>query len=628
MRSRALENQRAGFEPLLKRAASFSTRPGVYLMKDDAGTVIYVGKAKNLRARVKSYFMGGDGRVQIEFLLKKVKQIDTIVTSSENEAFVLERDLITKYKPRYNIRLKDDKAYLSIRIDKNQPWPRLELVRDVQQDGALYFGPYTFSYELKSLLEIIKRVVPLRSCSDTVFYNRQRPCLEYQIRRCLGPCCLPVRREDYLELVKQAVALLEGKSAWLIKELSGRMEQASKELRFEEAAFLRDRIRILENARSGRALMSSGGEHRDVFGLYREGSLATLSVLRVRFGHVSDSVNYSFLDIQVPDAEVLEEAVSQFYEGGREIPQEIIVPQEFENLALIRDVLAERRQASVVISAPQRGVKHRLLGLAQLNAREQFKVCFDAEIQASVTLKELARTLMLKQVPRRVELVDISNLQGSDIVGAVAVFYDGKPEKQSYKKYIISFQDKADDFAAVYEVVQRRLRRGIAEGDLPDLMIIDGGPGQLAKALEAREGLKCNVEIAALAKMKAARRKRWAGQEEDLLSIKPERIYREGAAEPICLEPTQATTHLLQRMRDEVHRYVISFHRQRRSARVLGSVLAEISGLGPERRKRLLAAYGTIESMRERSAQELARAGRMPLKLARKVLARLAMPGT
>ena len=601
---------------LRKKARRFPSGPGVYFMKDAQGKVIYVGKAKNLRWRVSSYFSGSDERAQIEFLLRKLREIEVIVTDSEQQAFILERDLIRKYRPRYNIRLKDDKAYLSIRIDENAPWPRLELVRKIEHDGAKYFGPYSFSYELRNIIDLVRRVVPLRNCSDTVFYNRQRPCLEYQIKRCAGPCCLPVERAQYMEWIRQAAAILEGRTDALLKDLKHQMERASSALCFEDAALLRDRVKTLEAARANRALASSGGEDRDIFNLHREGSLAALSVLRVHFGHVSDSVNFSLSDVQVPDEELLECAIGQFYEGGREVPQEIVAPVPFVNHSMLEEALREKRGGAVRIVTPRRGVRYRLLKLAELNAAQHYSACFDAEARAVQNAKEIAKAFRLKQVPRRIECVDISNLQGSDIVGALVSFEDGEPDRSSYKKYILSFQDKPDDFAAVHEVVLRRLRRGAEENDFPDLLIIDGGPGQLNKALEARRAVGSGPEIVALAKTRNESQSRTRAKR----AAKPERIYIEGAEQPLELQKDSAVTHFLQRVRDEAHRYVISFHRRKRERRVLKSILDEIPGIGAERKRRLFKAYGSIARMRTLPADELSRTGRMPLALAHKLV--------
>ncbi|MCB0311512.1 MAG: excinuclease ABC subunit UvrC, partial [Bdellovibrionales bacterium] len=537
---------------LRKEVTNFPKLPGVYLMRDAGKQVIYVGKAKDLRSRVKSYFAGGDGRSQIEFLLKRIETIEFVVTENEDQAFVLERDLINRHKPRYNIRLKDDKAFLSVRLDENAEWPRLELVRRVEADGARYFGPFSFSYELRNLLEIVKRVVPLRTCSNTVFYNRQRPCLEYQIKRCAGPCCLAVKPEDYRDWVKQAVSILEGKTTELERELKQQMERASEELRFEDAAVLRDRINTLQHFRSGRPITSNFSEDRDVFALYREERLATLAVLQVRLGRISNSLNFAFTDVTIPDSEVLQSALEQFYSGGREIPEEIIVPCEIPEKDFLRTRLEEQRQAKVDLVVPQRGIKFRLLGLANVNAKQHFIGRYDAETRYMEVAKALAVKCSLPQIPRRIECVDISNLQGSDIVGALVSFFDGVPDKSSYRRYKISLSSKPDDFASIYEVVQRRLRRGKQDGDLPDLIIIDGGAQQLAKALQARDVEDLRLDFIALAK---SRLKPDTAQGKSQRT--PERIFVANQPDPIALAPDSELSHFLERIRDEAHRYVI-----------------------------------------------------------------------
>lgn len=606
------------YRELRSQAAKLPRRPGVYIMRDEKAEVIYVGKARDLRARVRTYFAGGDGRSQIEFLMRRVRQLDPVVTETEDQAFVLERDLINKHKPRYNIRLKDDKSYLSIRVDENSAWPRLELVRKVEQDGARYFGPYSFSYELKNLLEIVKRVVPLRSCADTVFYNRQRPCLEYQIKRCAGPCCLPVDKEQYAHWVRQALSILDGRTASLETDLEAQMNEASGDMRYEDAAVLRDRLATLRSFRSGQRVVSSYAEDRDVFALYREEGLAALSVLNVRFGRISDGANFTFSEVCIPDGQVLQAVLEQFYQGGREVPPEIVLPLEIEDADYTAGMLGKRRGQKVEITVPVRGIKKRLLNLALLNARQHYSSHFDQEARYQDLARALARTFMLKQVPRKIECVDISNLQGSDIVGAIVAFYDGEPDKRSYRKYRISLQGKPDDFAAVFEVVRRRLMRAREENDAPDLLIVDGGAGQLRSALAAREGLGVEIDIVALAKARTASDA--AARE---VEKKGERVFLPGAEEEICLAEGQELTRFMQRIRDEAHRFVISFHRQRRSGRVLRSSLDGLPGIGPERRIRLLRAFGSVDELLRNPPEEIARAGRMPLALAEKLISRL-----
>ncbi len=605
----------AHIKELLALVKTISRHPGVYVMKDLDGQIVYIGKAKNLRARVKTYFMGGDGRAQIQFLMNRVRSFETIVTGSEEQAFILERDLIAKHKPRYNIRLKDDKAYLSIRIDESKQWPRLELVRRVEQDGARYYGPYTFTYEVRELLDIINRTIPLRTCSDTVLFNRQRPCLEYQIKRCAAPCCLSVSTEAYAEWILQARQVLEGKTGKLVQDLREKMQKASLDLRFEEAARLRDSLKILENFGAGQEYVSSGTEHRDVFAIYREERLAVLSVLNVRYGRIADNKNYLLRNVEVSDEEVISSAVLDYYQDSREVPEEVILACAPPEEDFIVRFLKDRAGRKVELTVPERGLKTRLLGLARLNAEQHFKASFDAESRYLEVSKALARTARLRQVPRKIECVDISNFQGSDIVGALVAYTDGAPTKSSYKRYKISAQGKPDDFASIYEVVQRRLRRGMEADDLPDLLIIDGGKGQLQAALRARDEVNCNLEIIALAKERTQRDFR-AVQ----INKSNERIFIEGQEEPVLLEPDAALTHFIARVRDEVHRFVITFHRARRSKRVFSSVLDEIAGVGPERRRRLLKEFGSVAAIKKAELAEIARAGRMPKTLAAKIL--------
>lgn len=588
--------------------------PGVYLMKDATGGVIYVGKAKDLRARVRTYFAGGDGRFQITYLMKRIHVVDTIVTTTEEQAIVLERDLITKYKPRFNIKLKDDKAYLTIRIDENAAWPRIELVRRVEQDGARYFGPFAWSNELRSVLEAIKKIVPLRTCTDTVLHNRQRPCLEYQIKRCAGPCCLPVDREQYGHWVKQVINILEGRTSITIQKLKEMMETASGELRFEEAAAWRDRVEILEKFVSGHNIISHRGEDRDVFGFVREESRVSLCVLIVRYGRISDSRVFGLTDVCLPDAEMLESAIQQFYESANEVPSEILIPLELENASLLASALRVKKGTAVDIHFPQRGSKARLLDIAILNAKQHYQGNLGIDTAWSDISADIARRFGLSQAPRRVECIDISNFQGSDIVGGLVAFFDGVPQKSGYRKYIMSFQEKPDDFAAIFEVVTRRLKRGFESGDLPDLIVIDGGPGQLAMALRARDELQISMDIISIAKMRT---------DQDVTSAevrkKPERIYTESASEPIALTEGEKVTSFFQRLRDETHRHVISFHRARRSKRVFRSVLDDIPGVSPERRRRLFKHFGTVKAIGEANLDELAKAGRMPRTLAEKI---------
>lgn len=615
---KAPDSNLATIEDLKRQALELPELPGVYLMRDDKKVVIYVGKAKDLRARVRTYFSGGDGRYQIGYLLKKIATFETIVTQTESQAFLLERDLITKYKPRYNIKLKDDKSYLSVRIDERSEWPRLEMVRRVDNDGASYFGPYAFSNELRNTLEVIKKVLPLRSCPDTVLYNRQRPCLEYQIGRCCAPCCLPVVPEEYRELLKQAIGILEGRSTGTLKVLHNRMERASEDLRFEEAAVWRDRIETLTKFQAGHSLVTFRGENRDVFGVSREGMSAAVCVLLVRGGRISETKTFTFFDLGVSTEELLESVIQQFYDSGRDIPKEVVVPFELMNGSLLEGALSEKRGAAVEVVVPQRGSKSRLLSMAELNAQQAFSHAHSLETEWDGVSAALASLVGIDNYPRRVECVDISNFQGSDTVGAIVVFIDGVPAKSHYRRYKLSQHGKPDDFASIYEVVSRRLARGKAEDTLPDLLVIDGGPGQLAMAVRARDELALEVPIVSLAKMRTE-----SDTFSQTIERKPERLHIPGREESVPLDEAAVVTRFLARIRDEVHRFVITFHRQMRSKRVFRSALDEVGGLAPEGRMRLLKAFGSIEAIRASDPERIASVGRMPLALAKKIVAKL-----
>jgi len=595
---------------------SFPLLPGVYIMRDAQSVVVYIGKALELRTRVRQYLVGGDGRAQLPALMQRVVIIDNIVTASEQQAFILERDLIQKYKPRYNIRLKDDKAYYHVRIDFDAQWPRLELTRRTADDGARYYGPFHSSAELRAALDTIKRTIPLRTCSDSVLYNRSRPCLEYQIKRCCAPCCLPIVRTEYMGLVRQAGGVLQGKVGELQDELEASMEKAAEDLRFEEAAQLRDRIETLKSLREGQRLSTWAGDDKDVFGIYREETIAVMSLLKVRDGRLHENDNFTFSDIVVDDAVMLEAGISQYYAGAeREIPAEIIVPYMPDNTELIIAGLSERRGGKVEIILPERGVRARLVALAATNAQTSFASRFNASERYQAVATALALSAKLNQVPRRIECVDISNFQGSDTVGAIVSFYDGKPDKQRYRKYKVAQQDVPDDFASIFEVVSRRLARGKEENDLPDLLIVDGGAQQLAKALQARDALGVDLEIVALAKQRTVADAQGAN-----IIKSQERIFLPNFLDPVQLKDGDAVTNLVSRIRDEAHRFVITFHRKTRSKRVISSQLDSISGVRPETRTRLLKHFGSVAGMRGASAEELAKIGRIPKTLAQKIL--------
>jgi excinuclease ABC subunit C len=577
------------------------TTPGVYFFKDAEGGVIYVGKAKNLRARVRQYARGGDGRVQIRFLLAQLADVEVLITSSEKEALLLENTLIKQHWPRYNIRLKDDKSYWHVKVTTQEPWPRIFLTRQILKDGSKYLGPFHSSTAVQETIELIRKIFPLRTCSDTVFRNRTRPCLEYQIQRCLGPCTLPVDPEDYRRHVKNALLLLEGKNTEVVAQLDARMRVAADALHFEEAAKLRDQLRAITQTGEKQQVATPLGHDQDIFGLYREGGSIEVQVLFVRAGKLVGSQSYSFDDHEFPDEEVLGELLTQFYQGERFIPDELILPLPIEDADVREELLSERKGKKVFLLCPQRGDKIRLIEMAQENARHSFAEKRRGEEQKAKTMETLRRALHLRNAPKRIECFDISNIQGSLAVGSMVVFDEGEPDKNRYRRFRIKAVEGADDFAMMYEVLTRRYRRALEEHDLPDLLMVDGGKGQLGVAVAVFQELGITeVDVIGLAKMRTERDP--FAKEVDHSA---ERVFLPGRKNPVVLPPNSTALFLLQRLRDEAHRFAITYHRQLRAKERLGSPLDTIPGVGPSRRKALLRHFGSLKRIRAATLEEL-----------------------
>ncbi len=606
------------------RIRTLPGKPGVYLMKDPEGKILYVGKAKNLKARVRSYFAAGDDRHNVQFLLKKVHTIDTLVTHDERQALVLEADLIKKHKPRYNIRLKDDKAHYLVRVDLSQDWPRLELVRRVSNDGARYFGPFAFGYELRMMLEVIKRSIPLRSCSDKVLHNRVRPCLEFQIKRCVAPCCLEVDRAHYLHWVMQAIAILEGKNKAVITQLEGEMLRASKEERFEDAATIRDRLLVLKKVAADKPVTAVTFGARDAIGFYRDGANVEITVMKVRNGRLFGAKTFGFTDVEVPDVEVLSSFLSQYYIDGEEFPDDILISFLIDDIRVREELYSEKAGHRVNIIIPQKGKKAKFLSLAMSNANENFKARFSGIIGGESVFRVLKKELGLDEIPRTIECIDISHFQGAATVGSLVSFQDGLPEKSRYRRFHLTQEGKPDDFASIHEVVVRHLSRAAEENTTPDLLIIDGGPGQLSAALKARSelGLRSAPVIVSLAKKRGEERayllkKKTARREKEL---KPERVYVENNPVPIVLSTGSETLHLLERIRNEAHRFAVSFHRSTRSKQVFRSSLETIQGVGVKRRRELLREFGSVQAIRDSTPEELKSRCDIPEKLGRRII--------
>jgi excinuclease ABC subunit C len=585
------------------RLATMSTGPGVYLLKDAHGKVIYVGKAVNLRARVRSYVRGGDERTQVRFLVGRLADVETLVTANEKEALILENTLIKQYRPRYNIRLKDDKSYVSVKVTVNDPWPRVLVTRRVVKDGSRYFGPFHNAGAVRETLDTIRKVFPLRTCSDPVFRNRSRPCIEYDIKRCLGPCVLPVDRAVYGEHLRQAMLLLEGRNREVTTLLHARMETAATAERFEEAARLRDQLRAIETTGQRQQVANHWGADQDVFGLYREGGAIEVQVLFVRHGTLVGTIAYAFDDWELPDEEVLEAVLTQFYQAtDRDVPDEILLPVTIRDAAVRAEYLTERRGKKVTVLAPQRGDKVRLVEMARENAREGFARRREAAAEGSRQVAELQRKLRLRTPPRRIECVDIATFQGGETVGAVVAFVDGQAWKDGYRRYRLRSVVGTDDFASVAEVLSRRFRAGERRDPLPDLLVIDGGAGQLAaaRAVLGEVGL-AELPVIGLAKERVAREP--TARE---MARRPERLFLPGRKNPVVLRTNSTALFLLQRARDEAHRFANTYHRHLRDRARLRSPLDDVPGVGPRRRRELLRHFGSMRRLREATLAELA----------------------
>jgi excinuclease ABC subunit C len=577
--------------------------PGVYLLRDRASKVLYVGKAKSLRSRVRAYFReGGDGRYTVRFLMRRVTNFDTIVTASEKEALILENNLIKQYKPRYNIRLKDDKSYLSAKVT-NHAWPRITVTRKIVKDGGRYFGPFGSADGLRETIDVIRKTFPLRTCTDAVFRNRSRPCLEYQIKRCLGPCCLDVDRNEYGRHLHAAQMLLEGKDLELLHEMRDQMKAHASRLEFEEAARIRDRVRAIEKTVERQTVLHHLGIDQDVFGIYREGGFIEAIVLIVRGGKLTSTQGWSFQDLEFPVHDILSDLLTQYYSGPRQVPDEVIVPVELEDAEVRAELLSERRGKKCEMFQPQRGDKLRLLEMAMDNARQSFASRRDNEKTRERMLDDLRVKLNLRNSPKRMECYDISNLQGSMVVGSQVTFDEGEPQKNLYRRYRIRSFEGQDDFAAMYEVLKRRLERATRDNEYPDLWVIDGGKGQLNVALEVLREFKLldQIDCVSLAKQHVLGDRR--AKE---VSKSDERVFLPNRKDPIILPKNSTALFLLVRIRDEAHRFAITYNRELRRRARLRSVLDDIEGVGPVKRRAMLRHFGSLRRIREATVDELA----------------------
>ncbi len=591
----------------------FPTTPGVYLMKGKDGAVLYVGKAKNLRARLRSYFAGpGDGRPQVRFLLGRVEAVETIVTDTEKEALLLENTLIKKHRPRYNITLRDDKTYVSIRLDPREEFPALQVVRYVKRDGALYFGPFASSGAVRETLKEIYRVFPLRHYPVERCSRRGRPCLFHQIGQCSAPCHGKISAEAYRELVKGVIALLSGRESEVLATLRERMDRAASEMRYEEAARLRDQIRAIGQTVERQKVAEAGGGDQDVLGLHREGGEVEIALLFVREGKLVGRRSYN-LEWRLEEEELISSFLQQYYARDVVIPDHILLPFLPEDTETLADWLGERRGKKVILHAPQRGEKVALVQMAASNAREAFRERGSRREAREGVLEEIRERLQLSRLPRRMECFDISHVQGRLTVGSMAVMVHGEPAPGEFRHYRVRTVEGSDDYASLREVLGRRLARGMAEEDLPDFILIDGGKGQLGvfTLLLEELGLAGKIDAAGIAKSRVVANVRGKAVERS-----EERFFLPGRKNPVVLRAGSPSLFLLERLRDEAHRFAVTYHRILRSKTTLRSGLEEIPGVGVARRKALLRHFGSLKRVREASLEALREMPGLPGSLA------------
>ena len=573
-------------------------------MKDKAGEVVYVGKAANLRARLRSYFArsGGDERFFVHLLDHVLGDIEVVLTRTAKEALLVENELIKTHQPRFNVKLKDDKNFLNLRIGTEHPYPRLEVVRKRKKDGAKYFGPYASASMARQTLRQTNRYFKLRTCRDTDFKNRSRPCLEYQIKRCDAPCVYDVSKETYADSVRQVTLFLEGRAAQLVDDLRVRMQRAAEDMDFEQAAVLRDQARAVDASLQRQAVVMSKLMDLDVFGLGREGPYAAVHVQEVRGGRIKRAQTFKLGRNEAPGDVLLGQFVEQYYHDRSIVPPEILLSTGTEDAETLAEWLSDRRGTRVYLKVPQRGERRRLVELADTNALQSLRIDQSRQQRQQEVLAELVKRLRLTRFPERIECFDISNVQGTDPVASMVVFIDGVPDKSEYRRFHIRSQDTPDDFLMMKETLTRRFKRSLeGDWDVPDLVVIDGGKGQLRMVKEVFDELQLrDIDLVSLAKSRLLE-----GQTGDDLDRSPERVFVPGIKDPIILRQNSAPLYLLARLRDEAHRFAITFHRNTRRKRRLGSTLDEIPGVGTGRRNAILKHFGSLKKVKLASQEEL-----------------------
>ncbi len=601
-------DKKNGLKGLREKVASLPGSPGVYLMKSAAGKIIYVGKAKNLINRVRSYFIGVNQHPpKTRVLVQEISDFEIIITSTEVEALLLERTLIKHHAPCYNILLRDDKEYPFLRVNFQEDWPRVEIVRRQKSDGAYYIGPFGSSRSLRILLDTAHRIFPLIRCSRHQFSSVKRPCNYYHMKTCLGPCHIPTSRDDYVTLVKNALLFIQGKNSDLTALLKERMKEASSAQNYELAAMYRDQLKALDEiSHSRQSAIVKNVKDADVLGLHQEESKTSFHILMVRDGRLIGSDSFVVDSLVQGEAEALSDFLLQYYES-RSLPSELIlslsnetvegVNSVKETVRLILESLKTEKSKlpNIEVIFPKRGPRLSLIEIAKKNAKYNLEESRRLETNKHIELELVQMALGLDRIPKKIECIDISNLQGTAIVASDVCFLDGKPAKDLYRHYVVkSVEGKPDDFASVREIVRRRFARAERDQDAPDLLVIDGGKGQLGAAMEAAsEFQSLSIPIISLAKER--------GDQE----ASSERVFFPNRDNPFALLPGSQEYRVLTHLRDEAHRFAISHHRKRRSRILHASELEEIPGIGPSLRAKLLDVFGGVDGLKRATLEQL-----------------------
>ncbi len=606
---------KTAINPLSELVRQMPASPGVYLMKDAQGSILYVGKAANLRHRVRSYFsLAGNPDPKTGRMIARIADIDFFITASEEEALVLELNLIKRHSPYYNVRLKDDKNFPYLRIDTSEDWPRLQITRHLEGNGGRYFGPFASAKSIRRALKVVKDIFPFRPCSKNLSRPLSRPCLEYDLLNCSAPCTGAITREEYAQIIKQLILFLEGKQEKVIKQLEGDMKQASETLDYEKAARLRDRIQAVKEVVKWQKMATIVRGEQDAIAFYRDKDQTYAQVFFIRGGKLIGREGFTLQGTRsVDDRQIMTGFVKQFYNSASYIPPLILLQHPVEDKAVIESWLAGKRGSKTRIRVPSRGAKKQLVDIVAENAArglQQLKIKqLSSPAKLEAALEEIKRNLDLPRSPSRMEGYDISNIQGSAAVGSMVVFDKGKPETTHYRRFRIKTVPAFDDYAMLREVIRRRFGRfkGDTPSDadswavLPDLILIDGGRGQLNSVLETMDemGVK-SIPVASIAK-------------------ENEQIFTPNRARPITLPHTSPGLQLLQRLRDEAHRFAISYHRHIRKRQSLTSALDSIPGIGPRRKRNLLRQFGSVSVIKEATLEELAATDGLNLNIARRI---------